>query len=69
MSKATVADTIADQSVQDPIPAQPIDPPTITVTFGINDSPLAGRDGKKVQSRVIRDRLLKECESNVAIKW
>ena len=68
MSKATVADTIADQSVQEPIPAQPIDPPTITVTFGINDSPLAGRDGKKVQSRVIRDRLLKECESNVAIK-
>ena len=68
MSKATVADTIADQSVEDPIPAQPIDPPTITVTFGINDSPLAGRDGKKVQSRVIRDRLLKECESNVAIK-
>ncbi len=68
MSKATVADTIADQSVEDPIPAQPIDPPTITVTFGINDSPLSGRDGKKVQSRVIRDRLLKECESNVAIK-
>ena len=68
MSKATVADTIADQSVEDPIPAQPIDPPTITVTFGINDSPLASRDGKKVQSRVIRDRLLKECESNVAIK-
>ena len=68
MSKATVADTIADQSVEDPIPAQPIDPPTITVTFGINDSPIAGRDGKKVQSRVIRDRLLKECESNVAIK-
>ena len=68
MSKATVADTIADQSVEDPIPAQPIDPPTITVTFGINDSPLAGRDGKKVQSRVIRNRLLKECESNVAIK-
>ncbi len=68
MSKATVADTIADQTVEDPIPAQPIDPPTITVTFGINDSPLAGRDGKKVQSRVIRDRLLKECESNVAIK-
>ena len=68
MSKATVADTIADQSVEDSIPAQPIDPPTITVTFGINDSPLAGRDGKKVQSRVIRDRLLKECESNVAIK-
>ena len=68
MSKATVADTIADPSVTDAIPAQPIDPPTITVTFGINDSPLAGRDGKKVQGRVIRDRLLKECESNVAIK-
>ena len=68
MSKATVADTIADPSVIDAIPSQPIDPPTITVTFGINDSPLAGRDGKKVQSRVIRDRLLKECESNVAIK-
>ncbi|NHX28240.1 translational GTPase TypA, partial [Escherichia coli] len=47
---------------------QPIDPPTITVTFGINDSPLAGRDGNKVQSRVIRDRLMKEAESNVAIR-
>jgi GTP-binding protein len=68
MSKATVADTIADTTVTESIPAQPIDPPTITVTFGINDSPLAGRDGKKVQGRVIRDRLLKECESNVAIK-
>ncbi len=68
MSKATVADTIADPSISEPIPSQPIDPPTITVTFGINDSPLAGRDGKKVQSRVIRDRLLQECESNVAIK-
>ncbi|AXI46612.1 translational GTPase TypA [Sulfitobacter sp. SK012] len=68
MSKATVADTLAEQSVVDAIPAQPIDPPTITVTFGINDSPLAGRDGKKVQSRVIRERLMKEAESNVAIK-
>ncbi len=68
MSKATVADTIADPTIVDPIPSQAIDPPTITVTFGINNSPLAGRDGKKVQSRVIRDRLLKECESNVAIK-
>lgn len=68
MSKATVADTLADQSVLEGIPAQPIDPPTITVTFGINDSPLAGRDGKKVQSRVIRERLHKEAESNVAIK-
>jgi len=68
MTKATVADTLADASVNEAIPAQPIDPPTITVTFGINDSPLAGRDGKKVQSRVIRERLMKEAESNVAIK-
>ncbi|MBE0413952.1 translational GTPase TypA [Yoonia sp.] len=68
MTKATVADTICDLSVDTAIPAQPIDPPTITVTFGINDSPLAGRDGKKVQSRVIRDRLMKEAEVNVAIK-
>ena len=68
MSKATVADTICAVDVDDALPAQPIDPPTITVTFGINDSPLAGKDGKKVQSRVIRDRLMKEAESNVAIK-
>ena len=68
MSKATVADTICALAVDTPIQAKPIDPPTITVTFGINDSPLAGRDGKKVQSRVIRDRLMKEAESNVAIK-
>jgi len=50
------------------LPAQPIDPPTISVTFGINDSPLAGRDGTKVQSRVIRERLMKEAETNVAIR-
>ncbi len=68
MSKATVADTICALAVDTPLEARPIDPPTITVTFGINDSPLAGRDGKKVQSRVIRDRLMKEAESNVAIK-
>ncbi|MGR3638482.1 translational GTPase TypA [Alterinioella nitratireducens] len=68
MSKATVADTICALAVDEPLYAQPIDPPTITVTFGINDSPLAGRDGKKVQSRVIRERLMKEAESNVAIK-
>jgi len=68
MSKATVADTICDLSLDIPLPAQPIDPPTISVTFGINDSPLAGRDGKKVQSRVIRERLMKEAELNVAIK-
>jgi GTP-binding protein len=68
MSKATVADTICALAVDEPIAAQPIDPPTITITFGINDSPLAGRDGKKVQSRVIRERLMKEAESNVAIR-
>ncbi|WP_368187896.1 translational GTPase TypA [Aestuariibius sp. HNIBRBA575] len=68
MTKATVADTICDVAVEEAIPAQPIDPPTISVMFGINDSPLAGRDGKKVQSRVIRERLMKEAEVNVAIK-
>ncbi|QFT80870.1 GTP-binding protein TypA/BipA [Roseovarius sp. THAF27] len=68
MSKATVADTICALAVEEPLSAQPIDPPTISVTFGINDSPLAGRDGKKVQSRVIRERLMKEAETNVAIK-
>ncbi len=68
MTKATVSDTIGALEIDEPLEAQPIDPPTITVTFGINDSPLAGRDGKKVQSRVIRDRLMKEAESNVAIK-
>ena len=68
MSKANVSDTLSDLSVNKTIPSQPIDPPTITVTFGINDSPLAGRDGSKLQSRVIRERLLKECESNIAIK-
>ena len=68
MTKGTVADTICAMEVEAAIPAQPIDPPTISVTFGINDSPLAGQDGKKVQSRVIRERLMKEAESNVAIK-
>jgi GTP-binding protein len=68
MSKATVADTLCDVSVDVALPAQPIDPPTISVTFGINDSPLAGKDGSKVQSRVIRERLMKEAEINVAIK-
>jgi GTP-binding protein len=68
MAKATVADTLCAAQVDLPLPAQPIDPPTISVTFGINDSPLAGRDGSKVQSRVIRERLLREAESNVAIR-
>ena len=68
MTKATVADTLCDPSIDVALPSQPIDPPTITVTFGINDSPLAGKDGTKVQSRVIRERLMKESEINVAIK-
>lgn len=68
MTKATVADTLCALEVDTALPSQPIDPPTITVTFGINDSPLAGRDGTKVQSRVIRDRLMREAEVNVAIK-
>ena len=68
MSKSTVADTICALAVDVPLPAQPIDPPTISVSFGINNSPMAGQDGKKVQSRVIRERLMKEAESNVAIK-
>ncbi len=68
MSKATVADTLCALDVTDALPSQPIDPPTISMTVSVNDSPLAGREGDKVQSRVIRDRLLKEAESNVAIK-
>ncbi len=68
MSKATVADTLCALEVDTALPAQPIDPPTISVTFGINDSPLAGRDGSKVQSRVIRERLMREAETNVAIR-
>ena len=68
MSKATVADTLCALELETALPAQPIDPPTISVTFGINDSPLAGRDGSKVQSRVIRERLMREAELNVAIK-
>ncbi|MDD7972520.1 translational GTPase TypA [Roseinatronobacter alkalisoli] len=68
MSKATVADTLCALDVETALDAQPIDPPTISVTFGINDSPLAGRDGSKVQSRIIRERLMREAELNVAIK-
>jgi len=68
MSKATVSDTICALAVEEPLAAQPIDPPTISVTIGINDSPLAGRDGSKVQSRVIRERLMREAELNVAIR-
>ena len=68
MSRSTVSDTLCDPGLDTALPAQPIDPPTISVTFGINDGPLAGRDGSKVQSRVIRERLLREAEANVAIR-
>ena len=68
LTTATVADTICDPTVTEPIYAQPIDPPTLTMTFRINDGPLAGKEGDKVQSRVIRDRLLREAEGNVALK-
>lgn len=68
LSKGTVADTFCDPSVNTPMVAQPIDPPTVTMSFIVNDSPLAGTEGTKVTSRVIRDRLYKEAEGNVALK-
>jgi GTP-binding protein len=68
LQNATVADTLCDVNVGEPITATPIDPPTLAVTISVNDSPLAGREGSKVQSRVIRERLLREAEGNVAIK-
>ncbi len=68
LTKTTVADTICDLSVEAPIAAQAVDPPTLAMTFGINDSPLAGTEGDKVTSRVIRERLLREAEGNVAIR-
>ncbi len=68
LEKATVADTVAVPEVNTPIEAQPIDPPTLAMTFSVNDSPLAGREGTKLTSRVIRDRLMKEAEGNVAIR-
>ncbi len=68
LQNATVADTLCDVNVDLPIAATPIDPPTLAITISVNDSPLAGREGSKVQSRVIRERLLREAEGNVAIK-
>ncbi|HRO04282.1 MAG TPA: EF-Tu/IF-2/RF-3 family GTPase, partial [Terricaulis sp.] len=65
---STVADTIGALDLAAPMPSQPIDPPTLSITMSINDSPLSGRAGDKVQSRVIRARLLQEAESNVAIR-
>jgi len=68
LQKGTVADTFCDASITQPLEAQPIDPPTVTMSFIVNDSPYAGTEGDKVTSRVIRDRLLKEAEGNVALK-
>ncbi|MHA6723250.1 translational GTPase TypA [Sphingomonas sp. RS2018] len=68
LTVATVSNTICDVSVTEPLHAQPIDPPTLSMRFAVNDSPMAGREGSKVTSRMIRDRLFREAESNVAIK-
>ncbi len=68
LTTTTVSNTICDPAVTDPLHAQPIDPPTLSMRFAVNDSPMAGREGSKVTSRMIRDRLLREAESNVAIK-
>ena len=65
---ATVAHTICAPEVEKPLPAQPIDPPTLSMTFRVNDSPLAGTEGTKVTGRMIRDRLLREAEGNVALR-
>ncbi len=68
LENATIPDTIADPAISAALPAIPVDPPTLAMTFRVNDGPLGGREGKKVTSRQIRDRLLKEAEGNVAIK-
>ncbi len=68
LAEATVADTLCDPDVTAPLAAQPVDPPTLSMTFRINDGPLAGQEGDKVQSRVIRERLLREAERNIAIR-
>jgi GTP-binding protein len=68
LEHANVADTICNPDVAEPISAQPIDPPTLSMTFRVNDSPLAGTEGDKVTSRMIRDRLFREAEGNIALK-
>ncbi len=68
LAEATVPDTVGAPELAGPLPAIPVDPPTLAMTFRVNDGPLAGRDGKKVTSRQIRDRLLREAEGNVAIR-
>ncbi|HZP76856.1 MAG TPA: translational GTPase TypA [Pseudolabrys sp.] len=65
---ATVSNTICAPEVETPIPAQPIDPPTLAMTFRVNDSPLAGTEGDKVTGRMIRDRLLREAEGNITLR-
>ncbi len=67
VEKTSVADTICAPNVNEPIKSMPIDPPTMAITIAVNDSPLAGLEGKKVTSRMILERLQKEAESNVAI--
>ena len=69
LAKASVADTICNPEVTAPIASTPIDPPTMSITITVNDSPLAGLEGKKVTSTVIRERLLAEAETNVAISF
>ncbi|MBL4693437.1 MAG: translational GTPase TypA [Magnetovibrio sp.] len=68
LSKATVADTLCDTAITSALEAQPVDPPTLSMMFAVNDSPLAGREGTKVTSRMIRDRLFAEAEGNVALR-
>jgi GTP-binding protein len=68
LSEANVPDTVGAPELEAPLPAIPVDPPTLAMTFRINDGPLAGREGKKVTSRQIRERLFREAEGNVAIK-
>jgi GTP-binding protein len=68
LTDATIPDTIGSPDLPGPLPATPVDPPTLAMTFRVNDGPLGGREGKKVTSRQIRDRLLRETEGNVAIK-
>nr|WP_321985061.1 translational GTPase TypA [uncultured Lichenicoccus sp.] len=68
LSEATIPETIASPEVTAALPAIPVDPPTLTMTFRLNDGPYGGRDGKKVTSRQIRDRLIRETEGNVAIR-
>jgi len=68
LTDATIPDTVGAPELTAPLPAIPVDPPTLAMTFRINDGPLAGREGKKVTSRQIRDRLYREAEGNVAIK-